>query len=312
MLNSQSKLILYLSGGLGNQLFQLATGIHFNSKVLVVNTSQVRGEFELQEFLKFLSRKRGIQIIQDHTTPSKCFIKRHNIVLRTTQWLGRSFFQDFAVHLLIKSMNLFSQSTSRKLYTQQANFSTFRNGNIKFDIVGYFQSEATASLLRDDLNDYLNLTYSFAQDMQEIEAQSEMTLHIRRGDYASEEKIGMLSLTYFVNSLTKITKGKRLSKIKLFSNGKIDIRQLKSIPGVGVISEIDADCAMELLAKMRNAHFFLISNSTLSWWAAFLCELPNKEVFAPYPWFERLAEPVNLIPKGWIRLPAIWSQGNET
>jgi hypothetical protein len=296
---------------LGNQLFQLATGIQFNSKVLVVNTSQVRGDFELQEFLNFLSRKREIQIIQDHTAPSKSFIKRHNLVLRTTQWLGRSFFQDFVVRLLIRSMNFFSLSTSRKLYTQQANFSTFRNGNIKFDIVGYFQIEAAARLLRDDLNDFLNLTYSFAQNMQEIEFESELTLHIRRGDYASEQKIGMLSLTYFVNSLTKIAKEKRLSKIQLFSNEKIDIRQLKGIPGVGVISEIDANSAMELLAKMRNAHFFLISNSTLSWWAAFLCELPNKEVFAPYPWFERLPEPVNFIPNDWNRLSAIWSRGNK-
>jgi hypothetical protein len=311
MLNSQCQPKLYLSGGLGNQLFQLATGIQFNSKVLVVNTSQVRGDFELQEFLNFLSRKREIQIIQDHTAPSKSFIKRHNLVLRTTQWLGRSFFQDFVVRLLISSMNFFSLSTSRKLYTQQANFSTFRNGNIKFDIVGYFQIESAARLLRDDLNDFLNLTYSFAQNMQEIEFESELTLHIRRGDYASEQKIGMLSLTYFVNSLTKIAKEKRLSKIQLFSNEKIDIRQLKGIPGVGVISEIGANSAMELLAKMRNAHFFLISNSTLSWWAAFLCELPNKEVFAPYPWFERLPEPVNFIPNDWNRLSAIWSRGNK-
>lgn len=304
--------VVYLSGGLGNQLFQLAMGIHFRSKILFVNTSQIRGSYELHELIIFLSQRKGMKIIEDHTSPSAFFIKKHNLILRSSQWSGKSVRLDFALNLLIRAIYLFQLKSTTKIFTQHSNFGAFENANWTFDVIGYFQSELYASVLKDDLNEFLDKTYGSIQKPQEMDRNSNLMVHIRRGDYISENKIGMLSLDYFINSLNEIQKSFSWSHLNLFSNGNIEIEKLRGIPGVGIVSEIDAPSAMELLAKMRNARYFMISNSTLSWWAAFLCQLSDKQVFAPEPWFRSLPEPVKLVPSRWDRFPALWSRRKDS
>ena len=51
MRNGNSVPTVYLSGGLGNQLFQIAGGLQFKPKKIVINTSQINGNFDLSEFL---------------------------------------------------------------------------------------------------------------------------------------------------------------------------------------------------------------------------------------------------------------------
>jgi hypothetical protein len=57
-------------------------------------------------------------------------------------------------------------------------------------------------------------------------------------------------------------------------------------------------------ALMRACDHHIISNSTFSWWAAWLNPNPEKRVVAPLNWFfkDRYPEyrPRDLIPQGWI------------
>ena len=58
--------------------------------------------------------------------------------------------------------------------------------------------------------------------------------------------------------------------------------------------------ALENMIVMSCAENFIISNSTYSWWAAFLSLGSNPKVYAPVPWFHDLEVPVGLIPTNWI------------
>jgi hypothetical protein len=167
-------------------------------------------------------------------------------------------------------------------------------------------------VIRNELRDYLDFHFRGHSDASEENLENGLMLHIRRGDYVSENRIGMLSLDYFDNALTEILENHSISKLNFFSNGDLKPTVFNSTATVQEISQPVTHSALELLAKMRSGRFFLISNSTLSWWAAYLNTNSEKQVFAPAPWFRTLAEPLNLIPAGWIRLPAIWSQGNES
>ena len=303
---------VYLSGGLGNQLFQIAGGLQFEPKRIVINTSQVNGRFDLTTFLQFVARNHGLQVIEDSTSPSAFFVKAHNLSLRSTRWVGKSAIQNFMVRVLVRAVHCFCTLSLTDVFTNQIDFNKFVSKNSDFSVIGYFQVEKVAKVIKKDLSEYLDFYLRSHSDPLAKNLDCDLMLHVRRGDYVSENQIGMLSLDYFDSALNAILKNDSISKINYFSNEEINPTFFSSTARVQEISQPVTQSAIELLAKMRSGRLFLISNSTLSWWAAYLSTNPKKQVVAPTPWFRTLSEPVNLIPKGWIRFPAIWSQGNES
>jgi hypothetical protein len=51
---------------------------------------------------------------------------------------------------------------------------------------------------------------------------------------------------------------------------------------------------------MKNCTKFVTSNSSFSWWAAYLSSPKPSLVIYPTPWFTGINEPQNLIPESWI------------
>ena len=84
MINRQ-KTTVYLSGGMGNQLFQSAAGIRFGSSNLVFNISQLKNVFVLREFLLLLEGEKGITVKIQEKSPNFLFRKSHNLSLRSSQ-----------------------------------------------------------------------------------------------------------------------------------------------------------------------------------------------------------------------------------
>jgi hypothetical protein len=311
MRNSHFIPTVYLSGGLGNQLFQIASGLQFKTKKLLVNTSQVNGKFELTEFLQFLAHKNGLQIIEDSTSPKFLFRKAHNFLLRSTRWRGEFDLKNFIVKLLGRIIHSLWTLTLRDLYTDQDSCNEFSPKNSEFDVIGYFQTAKVAEAIREYLNEYLDSHYIVEKYKLEKSFENELMLHVRGGDYVSENRIGMLSLHYFNDVLARILKTYSISKLNFFSNSHINPTDFNFLSTIGDFSQPRSHSTIDLLARMRVGKLFVISNSTLSWWAAFLSTNSEKQVFAPIPWFRDLSEPVNLIPSDWTRVPAIWSQGND-
>jgi hypothetical protein len=69
---------------------------------------------------------------------------------------------------------------------------------------------------------------------------------------------------------------------------------------------VNRDTDYEEFAVMRQCDHFIITNSTFSWWAAYLGDSVAKEekiVIAPTTWFvvDKL-DSSNICPEGWIRI----------
>jgi hypothetical protein len=54
---------------------------------------------------------------------------------------------------------------------------------------------------------------------------------------------------------------------------------------------------------MAGCRHFVIANSSLSWWGAWLCASEGKRVVAPKRWFKTSKNDTSdLIPAGWSRI----------
>jgi hypothetical protein len=304
-----------LVGGLGNQLFQYA------------NARANNPEEKLQLIFEFGDKKRqhspNKEII-DFTInnyDSITFIKRlfrvklvfHNLILRTSTPFKnqenslsiRRFLHSFAKVIFswlhLKKISVISQTGTRY---SKPNFSTNQKDTFQ---IGYFQ--------HCDWDNY-ELVYShlkfltikkpssiFLDYRNSLLSKKVLIIHCRLGDYALEKNFGIPTKRYFDNAINYHLNQMDYDELVLFTNDKsgsdkfVD-RKFKA----RVIAEDSGLSASETLELMRLGSGYVISNSTFSWWGAFLSRTENPLVVSPTPWFIALKEPQGLIPPNWIRI----------
>lgn len=139
------------------------------------------------------------------------------------------------------------------------------------------------------------------------EAAESVSLHIRRGDYVSIQKVadvhGVLPLSYYENAMNIMNEKLPNSRFFISSDdiGWAKEHFPKNYPVEFISSPNIPD--YEELALMNQCRHHIIANSTMSWWAAYLNQNPAKIVIAPKNWFrDPTKKTENLIPKTWTRI----------
>jgi hypothetical protein len=168
----------------------------------------------------------------------------------------------------------------------------------EYTIFGYFQSEKYFLPHREK---YLNLirpseklyspTKSF---LKKIKTNLPIVgVHIRRGDYLK------LPHAHFTLSLDYYKEAMAYHPNSLFVITTDDMQWAKSnFLGDNIFFSPFSDEINDLCLLMGCDHN-IISNSTFSWWAAYLNENPNKMVICPHKWFHNGTNK-DLIPSSWI------------
>jgi hypothetical protein len=104
-------------------------------------------------------------------------------------------------------------------------------------------------------------------------------LHIRRGDYLAEpQKFGILTEDWY-RLASKETNAKDLV---VFSDDLVWCRGLDFLKGATFVDEPDEVVALHLMTQFRR---FILSNSSFSWWAAWLAGSAPEDVMVPDRWF---------------------------
>lgn len=135
-----------------------------------------------------------------------------------------------------------------------------------------------------------------------------LMLHFRRGDYKSvSDVMGLLGQDYYAKALAEIRDNYGNPSVWIFS----DEPQLAGhfFKDLGddlriIIPPAETDPG-ESMVLMTYGHGHTISNSTFSWWGAFLSPA-SKVVIAPNPWFPGRSAPQDLFPKNWLLLDHNW------
>lgn len=166
------------------------------------------------------------------------------------------------------------------------------NWNQTIDINGYLQSrkywehceEYVLSQLKfkDDFKKEVSENYDFSKDT--------IAISIRRGDYVANPNYHNLSITYFILALFSI-EGWQEKNIIVFSDDIAYCRvHFGCLPNVRFSEN---NTAIEDLCLMSQCNHFILSNSTFSWWGAYLSEHKNKQVIRPNYLFEGRLKQIN-------------------
>jgi hypothetical protein len=177
---------------------------------------------------------------------------------------------------------------------------------------GYWQSERYFA----DVADLVRREFSFkrsaggrnAEVAAEIAACNSVSLHVRRGDYATDPVVmamhGVCSLDYYDRAVEYIVERVSDPVFFLFSDDPDWVReQLKVHGSVRVVDHNGPDAGCEDLRLMGQCNHHIIANSTFSWWGAWLNLNPDKIIVAPKQWFaDESLDTTDLLPASWVKL----------
>ncbi|MBN2275281.1 MAG: alpha-1,2-fucosyltransferase [Bacteroidales bacterium] len=317
-------IIVRITSGLGNQLFQYATARSLADKhqtVLKIDrigfVSDRQRDFRLDCFnidiqyatLSDLIRLYPLEgIIMLLLRPLIGYKNAGRIVL----WLE---------HHVLKLQKNYNQPFSYSKPLIKGNLLVQRFYHFDMEIarsrdnlymIGYFQSWKYFSDIRLRLLVELQLRKPAVGQIRgmlsRITESESVAIHVRRGDYFSDpdnrKLFEVFDMQYFSDAIQQIRKNTEKPVFFVFSD---DVRWVKrhlvSSEPLIYVELNNADHPEEDLRLMSHCRHAILSNSSFSWWGAWLNQHPGKIVIVPQKWLNNEAYNTrDLLPPEWIHL----------
>ena len=179
---------------------------------------------------------------------------------------------------------------------------------------GYWQSEKYFYDIRTELLEIYQfpviMDNQCAAILDKINETESVSIHIRRKDYLDEHnnKIygGICTPDYYQKAISYFRKNHNNARFYIFSDDPEWVKANFVDEDMQII-----DCSMNNISAfdmslMSRCKHNIIANSSFSWWAAWLNQNINKEIIAPYKWCNNYN--INhIICDSWIRI-----EGNLT
>jgi hypothetical protein len=309
------KVYLSLTGGLGNQLFQLSAAMAVakeNEVVIEWINSRPR-----------LNSNHFAEISEFELPKNVTFRKSHRFQILSSKAVGYLLrmgvnprkYEDYALFgkLASTAASLINMLTFRKYIQIRLNQgvgyfpNVSKESKASLHLIGYFQtykwSEESAGF-----SSLANITIrqpskALTSLTNLAEQEDPLVIHMRFGDYRLENSFGFLTPDYYQESIRELWKSDLYKSAWVFSDEIDEAR--KYLQGLGIkeiryIADV-ADSSAQTLEAMRLGKGYVIGNSSFSWWAARLSRNQDAKVIAPSPWFIGQKEPAELIPPNWVR-----------
>ena len=186
------------------------------------------------------------------------------------------------------------------------------------DLVGYFQSQRYFAHCADEIRGLFaperGLEAALRARYGGVLARQPCSLHVRRTNYLKNPNFAHLcDGDYFEQAIARFDAG---TTFLVFSD---DIPWCKARFGGGRFVFVQNRQDIEDFFLMSLCSHHVISNSSFSWWAAWLGANPHKQVIAPRAWFageyadaalpfsagpphHGFLDTRDLVPAGWLRL----------
>lgn len=302
---------LAFEGGLGNQLFQYAFGrycenlfkdsVSYDISKYKFESCEER-EFELKSFAINANWKKEIL----HKNRFQRFGFGYLLYLTVT-----------IPYLQVRKRIHKKNSQIDSIYQTLINsfgFYRVHYGNYKIShrtifknkyIRGHWFWKEMVAEMRDVLNKELQvvtpLNATNKNFLEQIKSANSVGVHIRRGDYVT---LGLIAcnIKYYEACI------KRMSEIE---NNAVFFIFSDDIPWVKDNLKVEAPLVFidnnnpspEDMRLLYSCNHFIMSNSTFSWWGAFLGKCPSKKVMCPRYWdIKNMKKESSLIFDEWIKI----------
>lgn len=284
-------IITRLIGGLGNQLFQYALGRR------IAHDKRVPLKLDISGFESYKLHDYSLQqfsIRQDFATPGEIAATKKQRLDRIQNRLP---------------LRWRSNIVERHFHFDPEVLEVFWS-HAYFD--GYWQSEKYFESIRPILK--TELTIAAEPDVanqrmaDNILTKNAVSIHIRRGDYVTNEKAfdchGVTPLPYYADAVKLVAAEVSDPHFFVFSDDPGWAQQNLSMSyPCTIVSHNGVDRNFEDLRLMSLCEHHIIANSTFGWWGAWLSENDCKIVVAPKKWFNDPGITTHdLIPTGWRRI----------
>ncbi|HIJ96098.1 MAG TPA: alpha-1,2-fucosyltransferase [Desulfuromonadales bacterium] len=295
-------IIVKLSGGLGNQMFQYAAGrrlaFHRNVPLKLDSTGFAKAmpdetvrHYVLDVFNLSADYAHPEEVAELCRVSTNPIMKAFKTAARTFQPLNmQTFFKERYFHFDPDMLLL--------------------GNNVYLD--GYWQSEKyfldVQEVIRKDFTVSAPIIGINLDISRKIMATNSVSIHVRRGDYVTnpiaEQYHGQCSLQYYQRAVEYVADITGDPHLMIFSD---DIRwvqgQLQLKSPMTFVEHNGPELACEDLRLMSLCKHNIIANSSFSWWGAWLNRNPEKIIVAPEHWFKRQdISTTDLIPSAWHRI----------
>jgi len=265
------KVIVKVSGGIGNQLFQVAFGItagrYLNAPVEIDDSSfenyAYHSDLEIQKLelglkitrYSFESPDNTVLFIKERAFQGLADLKKIPDTFKTIvidgYWQGEYFFSTDVANLLCRALE--GKIVKNPKDFQTANES-FREG---------------------------------------------LALHVRRRDYAH---MGRVAEEYYLAAVDYLKRRYNLKSVTLFSDEPNYSKYFLEKGGISNLIVISTGNDWLDLYMMSRFKYLVMSNSTYSWWGAYFAEKAlDKTIICPDPWV-LISDMKNPCPDRWLKI----------
>ena len=137
--------------------------------------------------------------------------------------------------------------------------------------------------LKNEIKVITPLSQSNSYFLSKIQNSNSVGVHIRRGDYV---KLGLVvcDIHYYERCMQKMMDIVKNPTFFIFSDDISWVKTNLKFKGSELIFIDNNNSSPEDMRLLYSCNHFIMSNSTFSWWGAYLGKYPNKKVIVPEFW----------------------------
>ncbi len=299
-------IIINLKGGLGNQLFQYATGRALQLRRQDQNNLKEAGVGveKLKLDITGYGENNGIDTMRRYALSS--FKIEAEIATREEIKKLKYPFAIFSKgwrFFKVKVLRQFNTGFNKRIF----------NYKKSLHLDGFFQTERNFIDKEERIRSDLTLKSLLSSPAQKISdaiksATISISLHVRRGDYANDKATnkywGTCDPEYYAKALEYIsTKINSDPHIFVFSDDIAWVKENITIPYPSTYVSTPKIPDYEELVLMSQCRHNIIANSSFGWWGAWLNQNHDKIVVAPSKWTLKDQKSYkDIIPSTWHKI----------